>query len=192
MLFSHSYSNPNFYKILHLFSYKDCPPCDLDKFLEDVQNGLHPITAYHLLYPTHSSLSVNHKPPSAERSLTASLSNVSIAASTLLNTDSELTNSVQSITDSLASYPVNPNEPNTAPLCNGLKSRTSTATFERASSATNDAEYTTTDSISTLVSNNSSMPSLSNGDEKENRRIIEVQCKVKTKETRSSSVKEFL
>ncbi|CAF3513907.1 unnamed protein product [Rotaria socialis] len=37
------------------FSYKDFSPFDLYKLLENVQNGLHPITGYRLLFPTRNN-----------------------------------------------------------------------------------------------------------------------------------------
>jgi len=90
-------------------------------------------------------------------------------------------------------HPINTNDHNSTTLLTngGIKSRTGTTTYERLSSATNDAEHNTNDSISTIVNNNSSTTSLSNSDEKENRRIIDIQCKLKTKETRSCLVKRI-
>ncbi|CAF1080261.1 unnamed protein product [Rotaria magnacalcarata] len=175
-----------------IYTFKDCPSFDLDKLLEDVQNGLHPITAYHILFPTHSSLSLIAKLPNNEKLLTASSSSSSLPPSALTNNDTDLTNSVQSITDSLVSYPTSSNDSNLQSLTNGMKSRTGTVTFERTSSANNDSEHNNNDSISTPIhnnnntNNNSSTALLSNSDEKENRRIIDIQCKLKTKDTRSS------
>ncbi|CAF2078780.1 unnamed protein product [Rotaria magnacalcarata] len=175
-----------------IYTFKDCPSFDLDKLLEDVQNGLHPITAYHILFPTHSSLSLIAKLPNNEKLLTASSSSSSLPPSALINNDTDLTNSVQSITDSLVSYPTSSNDSNLQSLTNGMKSRTGTVTFERTSSANNDSEHNNNDSISTPIhnnnntNNNSSTALLSNSDEKENRRIIDIQCKLKTKDTRSS------
>ncbi|CAF2849163.1 unnamed protein product [Rotaria sp. Silwood2] len=168
-----------------IFTYKDCPSFDLDKLLEDVQNGLHPITAYHLLFPTHSSLNLSTRLSNTDRILTASSSYSSLAASTLINTDTDLTTSAQSTTDLFVNYPMNTNDSNITTLTNGIKSRNGLTTFERSISATNDSEHNTNELIPT-ISNNNSLPTLSsNSDEKENRRIIDIQCKLKTKETRS-------
>lgn len=60
--------------------------------------------------------------------------------------------------------------------------------YERSNSTVNDSEYSPYDSQTTNITTNSTIPSLSNNDEKENRRIIDVQCKIKTKETGSSLV----
>ncbi|CAF0792372.1 unnamed protein product [Rotaria sordida] len=170
-----------------IFTYKDCPPFDLDKLLEDVQNGLHPITAYHLLFPTHSTLNLSGKSLNTDRILTASSSYSSLAASTFINTDTDLTTSIQSTTDLLVNHPINTNDSNLTILTNGIKSRNGGTTFERSASGTNDGEHNTNDLISTINNNNynSSTTLLSNSDEKENRRIIDIQCKIKTKETRS-------
>ncbi|CAF1022694.1 unnamed protein product [Rotaria sp. Silwood1] len=168
-----------------IFTYKDCPSFDLDKLLEDVQNGLHPITAYHLLFPTHSTLNLSTKLTNTDRILTASSSYSSLAASTLINTDTDLTNSAQSTTDLFINYPTNTNDSNLTTLINGIKSRIGTTTFERSISGTNDNEYNPNDSISTLTNNNSSTTLLSNTDEREYRRIMDIQCKLKTKESRS-------
>jgi hypothetical protein len=162
---------------------------DLDKLLEDVQNGLYPITAYHLLFPTHSSLSLLTKSSFSDKALTTSSSYSSLPSTTI--TDNDLTTPIQSLTDPLVFYPTNSND-STGLLTNGIKSRngitTITTTFERSSSATNDSEHNTNESIST-INNNSTMASLSNGDEKENRKIIDIQCKLKTKDTGLCMVK---
>jgi hypothetical protein len=82
------------------------------------------------------------------------------------------------------------NDPNSTTLINnGIRSRNGTTIFERSRSATNEIEHNTNDSISTIINTNSSIPPLSNSDEKENRRIIDIQCKIKTKETGSCLVK---
>jgi hypothetical protein len=92
-------------------------------------------------------------------------------------------------------HSINTNDHNSTTLITngGIKPRMGTTTYERLSSAPNDAEHNTNDSISTIINNNnnSSTTSLSNSDEKENRRIIDIQCKLKTKETRSCLVKKI-
>jgi len=172
-----------------IFRYKDCPSFDLDKLLEDVQNGLHPITAYHLLFPTRSTLNLSTKSLISDKILTTLSSYTSLPSSTI-NTDNDIMTSTQSITDPLVFYPINTNDPNlTTLITNGTRSRNGTTMFERSSSAINDSEHNTNDSISTVINTNSSIPSLSNSDEKENRRIIDIQCKIKTKESGSCLVK---
>ncbi len=175
---------------LFTFSYKDCPSFDLDKLLEDVQNGLYPITAYHLLFPTHSTISLLTKSSISEKFLTTSSSLSSFPSSTVNNTDNDITSSIQSNTDSLIFYPINSNDSNsTGILTNGMRSRNGTTTYERSNSMINDSEHHTIDSTSTVTHTNSSSLPLSNSDEKENRRIIDIQCKIKTKETGSSLVR---
>jgi hypothetical protein len=173
-------------------SYKDCPSFDLDKLIEDVLNGLYPITAYHLLFPTHSTLNLLTKSPISDKLLTTSSSYSSLPSSTITNTDNDLTTSMQSTTDPLAFYPINSNDSNsTLSVNNENRPRNGTMTYERSSSGTNDSEHNTHDSTSTIVNTNSSTTSLSNSDEKEKRRVIDVQCKLKTKETGSCLVKKF-
>ena len=174
---------------LFTFSYKDCPSFDLDKLLEDVQNGLYPITAYHLLFPTHSTLSLLTKSSISDKLLTTSSSLSSFPSSTVTNTDNDIISSTQSNTDSLVFYPINSNDSNsTGIITNGVRSRNGTTTYERSNSVINDFEHNGIDSISTTTHTNSSTVPLSNSEEKENRRIIDIQCKVKTKETGSSLV----
>ena len=174
------------------FSYKDCPSFDLDKLLEDVQNGLCPITAYHLLFPTHSTLNLLPKSPVSDKLLTASSSYSSLPSSTMTNTDNDVTTHMQSTTDPLVFYPINSHDSNSTPSVNNQnRPRNGTTTYERSISGINDPEHNTHDSTSTIVNTNSSTASLSNSDEKENRRIIDVQCKLKTKETGSCLVKKF-
>lgn len=171
-------------------SYKDCPPFDLDKLLEDVQNGLHPITAYHLLFPTHSTLNLPTKTSSGEKILTTSSSISSLQTSNFVNTDNDLITAAISQTDSSMGYSINGHDPNLTALTNGIKSRTGTATFERSISGINDTEHANNDLNSTAMNNNSSTTLLSNSDEKENRRIIDIQCKLKTKDSRSCLVRK--
>jgi hypothetical protein len=164
---------------------------DLDKLLEDIQNGLYPITAYHLLFPTHSTLNLLTKSPISDKILITSPSFLSLPSSTITNTDNDLITSTQATTDSLVFYPTNTNDSNSTTLItNGIRSRNGTTIFERSSSAINDSEHNTNESISTIVNTNSSTTSLSNSDEKENRRIIDIQCKIKTKESGSCLVKK--
>jgi hypothetical protein len=75
-------------------------------------------------------------------------------------------------------------------MTNGIRSRTATTTLERSNSVINDHEHHTNDSTSTIMNTNSSAMALSNNDEKENRRIIDIQCKIKTKETGSCLVRK--
>ncbi|CAF0897501.1 unnamed protein product [Adineta steineri] len=169
-----------------IFTYKDCPTLDLDKLLEDVQNGLHPITAYHLLFPTHSTLNLLIKSLLSDKTLPTSTSFSSFPSSNLTNTDNDLTTPTQAAIDSALFYSTNTNDPNSITSnTNGMKTRNGITTFERSSSSTNDTEHNTNDSSSTIINTNTSTTSLSNSDEKENRRIIDIQCKIKTKETRS-------
>ncbi|CAF0878645.1 unnamed protein product [Adineta steineri] len=169
-----------------IFTYKDCPSLDLDKLLEDVQNGLHPITAYHLLFPTHSTLNLLIKSLLSDKTLPTSTSFSSFPSSNLTNTDNDLTTPTQAAIDSALFYSTNTNDPNSITSnTNGMKTRNGITTFERSTSSTNDTEHNTNDSSSTIINTNTSTTSLSNSDEKENRRIIDIQCKIKTKETRS-------
>ena len=163
-------------------SYKDCPSFDLDKLLEDVQNGLLPITAYHLLFPTHNTLDLLTKSSSSDKTLTTSSS----FSSTVTNTDSDLMNSMQSIADFSSLYPT---DPNSILSTNGSKLRSGTILFERSNLVINDSEHCTNDLMSTSLNNNSSSISLLNDDEKENRRIIDITCKLRIKGTRSCLVK---
>ncbi|CAF0823593.1 unnamed protein product [Adineta ricciae] len=170
-----------------IFTYKDCPSFDLDKLLEDVQNGLYPITAYHLLFPTNSTLNLLIKSPVSDKTIPTSSSLSSFQPSTLMNTDSDSTTPIQSITDPSQFHSINANDSNSnAAFTNGVKSRATTSSYERTTSTTNDADHHTNDSSTTLMNSSSSTASLSNSNEKENRRIIDIQCKIKTKETRSS------
>ncbi|CAF1077363.1 unnamed protein product [Adineta steineri] len=169
-----------------IFTYKDCPTLDLDKLLEDVQNGLHPITAYHLLFPTHSTLNLLIKSLLSDKTLPTSTSFSSFPSSNLTNTDNDLTTPTQAAIDSALFYSTNTNDPNSITSnTNGMKTRNGITTFERSTSSTNDTEHNTNDSSSAIINTNTSTTSLSNSDEKENRRIIDIQCKIKTKETRS-------
>ena len=161
------------------FSYKDCPPFDLDKLLEDVQSGLYPLTAYHLLFPTHSTLNLLTKSPISDKLSTASSSFYSLPSSTLTNTDNDPVIGAQSNPDSLVFYPVQSNDSNVT--TNGIRMRNGTISYERASSANPDSEHHPIDSTSTIVNTNSSTALLSNKDDKENRRIIDIQCKIKAK-----------
>jgi hypothetical protein len=182
----------------YLFSYKDCPSFDLDKLLEDVQNGLYPITAYHLLYPTQSSLIVPTRSTISDKGLTSSTSSLSSLASTA--TENDLTTPIQTITDSsiFLSNDIN----SSAIINNGVKSRTGTMSsvthHEKSGSMINDGEHNRRDSITTSASNNNNhhhhhptVMTLSNTDEKEKRRIIDIQCKIKTKDTGLCMVKNF-
>jgi nuclear receptor-binding protein len=168
-----------------IYTYKDCPSFDLDKLLEDVQNGLYPITAYHLLFPTQSSLTVPTRSTISDKNLTSSTSSLS----SLTSTENDLTTPVQTITDSSIFHSNNINDTN---MSNGMKSRANTTSsithHEKSGSFVNDLEYHRRDSISTSTGNNHinhhpTITTLTNTDEKEIRRIIDIQCKIKTKET---------
>jgi hypothetical protein len=92
--------------------------------------------------------------------------------------------------DPLVFYPIHSNDSNSIAITtNGIRSRNGTTIHERSNSVINDSEHHTIDSTSTIMNTNSSTISLSNSDEKENRRIIDIQCKIKTKETGSSLVR---
>jgi serine/threonine protein kinase len=174
-----------------IYTYKDCPSLDLDKLLEDVQNGLHPITAYHLLFPTLSSLTVPTRSTISDKNLTSSTSSLSSFTST--TTENDLTTPVQTITDSSIFLSNNINDTNSLSIIhNGIKSRTSTISsithHERSGSIVNDIDHIRRDSISISTgnnnnNNNTAITALKNTYEKENRRIIDIQCKIKTKET---------
>ncbi|CAF3563376.1 unnamed protein product [Rotaria sp. Silwood1] len=174
-----------------IYTYKDCPSFDLDKFIEDVQNGLYPITAYHLLYPTRSSLTGTTKSTNTNRNSTSSTSSLSSSISTTIEND--LISSVQTITDSSKLLSNNINDTNLSTMIsNGTKSRAGTIVtgtkHERSSSIANENEHHRRESAltSTGTNNNTTTTtttSVTNTDEKENRRIIDVQCKIKTKET---------
>jgi serine/threonine protein kinase len=167
-----------------IFTYKDCPSFDLDKLLEDVQNGLYPITAYHLLFPTHSTLNLLTKSSISDKLLTTSSSLFSFPSSTVTNTDNDIISSTQLNTDPLVFYPIHSNDSNSTTITtNGMRSRSVTTTYERPNSMINDTEHHTIDSTSAITH---TAISLSPSDEKENRRIIDIQCKIKTKETGSS------
>ena len=172
--------------IVSIFSYKDCPAFDLDKLLEDVQNGLYPITAYHLLYPTLSSLTVPSKTPSvSEKNLTSSTSSLSSLVST--SNDNDLTTPIQSVTD--PSFFLGANTIDSTVLINSaMKSRAGTMSsvghHERSGSIIGDSEIARRDSQS--LSNGTNPPASSAStltDDRESRRLIDVQCRVKTKDT---------
>lgn len=174
------------------FSYKDCPPFDLDKLLEDVQNGLYPITAYHLLYPTYSTLNLLTKPSISDRVLTSSSSLSSFPSSNLANNDHDSFLSIQSTTDPLVFYPIHTNDFNgTSSITNGTRARNGMPNYERSTSTIHDSEYHTNDSTSTIINTNSSLP-VTNQEEKENRRILDIQSKIRSKETGSFLVKSNL
>lgn len=161
----------------------------MDKLLEDVQNGLHPITAYHLLFPTRSTLNLTPKTSSGDKILTTSSSHSSLQSSNFMSIDTDLIITTTSQTDSPLNYPINGNDPNLAVLTNGIKSRAGTTTFERSSSGTNDAEHSINDLNATTMNNHSLTTLLSNSDEQENRKIIDIQCKLKNKDARSCFVR---
>lgn len=180
-----------FKRISSFSSYKDCPSFDLDKLLEDVQNGLYPITAYHLLFPTRSTLHLLTKSPVSDKTLPSSSSFSSLPPLNSLNADADLPASMQSLADPAMLHLINASDPNsTAASTNGMKSRAATASYERAVSATDDTEHHATDASATSTAHtNSSSTSIPTNEEKENRRIIDIQCKIKTKESRSCLVR---
>jgi hypothetical protein len=181
------FSKKNYFLENYSFSYKDCPAFDLDKLLEDIQNGLYPITAYHLLFPTQSSLIVPIRSTISDKILTSSTSSLSSLAST--TTENDLTTPIQTISDSsmFLSNDINPS----AIITNGHKSRTGTMSsvthHERSGSMVNDSEHNRRDSLSVSTFNNNNhhptITTVTHADEKENRRIIDIQCKIKTKDT---------
>lgn len=154
-----------------------------------MQNGLYPITAYHLLFPTHSSLTVPARSNISEKNLTSSTSSLS---SSISITDNDLATPTQTISDSSIFHSTNLNENLPSTLTNGMKSRTGTISLtthhERSGSIVNDLDHHRRESFSVNTANNhsnhhSTVNSLTNTDEKEVRRIIDIQCKIKTKET---------
>lgn len=129
--------------------------------------------------PTRSNIS--------DKNLTSSTSSLSSSTSTAEN---DLTTPVQTISDPsiFLSTTNHLNENLSSTLTNGIKSRTgtisSTTHHERSGSIANDSDYHRRESFSTNTSNNhSTVNTLSNTDEKEVRRIIDIQCKIKTKDT---------
>lgn len=161
-------------------SYKDCPSFDLDKLLEDVQNGLYPITAYHLLFPTHHTLSLLTKSSASDKALTPSLS-FSSNQSSATATDHDSFHALQSHSDPLVFHSIDGNGIHYTDHTGKTRLATAANTFERINSASLDSEHLDHDgfSVSTLTSTHH----ISSNDEKENRRIIDIQCKLKTKET---------
>ena len=164
----------------------------MDKLLEDVQNGLYPITAYHLLYPTQSSLNVPTKSSISEKNLTSSTSSLSSIVST--SNDNDLTTPIQSMTDPLVFLPGNTTE--STLLNSAMKPRAGTTSslhhHERSGSIIGDTESTRRDSQSTNTGNNLAPSSIPHShDEKENRRLIDIQCKIKTKDGGQCMVNSF-
>ncbi|CAF0719551.1 unnamed protein product [Adineta ricciae] len=156
-----------------IYTYKDCPSFDLDKLLEDVQNGLYPITAYHLLFPTQSSLSVPTGTNVSEKNIASSTSSLSSIVST--TTENDLQTPVQTISDPSVFLANNINDTNSL-----------TTNHERSTSIVNEVEHHRRESITAATANHinhSSIPPIATIDEKESRRIIDIQCKIKTKET---------
>lgn len=150
-----------------------------------MQNGLYPITAYHLLYPTQSSLNVPTKPSSvSERNLTSSTSSLSSLVST--NAENDSVTPVQSVTDPSIFHGATLTD--STLINSAMKSRTTTVSstthHERTGSIIGDIEMTRRDSQSISTAANLPSSSISNPiDEKENRRLIDIQCKIKTKDT---------
>jgi hypothetical protein len=193
----------------------------LDKLLEDVQNGLHPITAYHLLFPTQNTLNLLTKSSVSDKALTPSVSSALNPSMSTNNQDNDVSLTVQSNNEPLAFYSIDGNAHN-----HGPKSRTATtaSTFERICSGPHDTEHhshestlnntnnltmnnttanaTTTITMASTTTASPSTPSAplsfishnshaSTVDEKEGRRIIDIQCKLKTKDTGVSMVIDF-
>ncbi|CAF1078974.1 unnamed protein product [Adineta steineri] len=166
-----------------IYTYKDCPSLDLDKLLEDVQSGLYPITAYHLLFPTQSSVTVPTRTNISDKILTSSTSSLSSLIST--TTENDLQTPVQTITDSSIFLANHINDTNSL-----------ISNQERTTSFINDIEHNRRESISVSTGNTNNTNNNTNNshhhhhhhpliipDEKEKRRIIDIQCKIKTKET---------
>jgi len=161
----------------------------LDKLLEDVQNGLFPITAYHLLFPTHSTLSLLTKSSISEKILTTSSSFSSLPSSNQPDNDGQ-TN--WQTNDPLIFHPINDRNSPTITTTSAKTRNGPFSNFERTNSTMYDSEHHTNDSTTTSVINtNSSIVALVNSDETEKRRIIDVQCKIKIKEARSFLVEEY-
>lgn len=153
-----------------------------------MQNGLYPITAYHLLFPTQSSLVVPTKSSISDKLLTSSSSSLSSLIST--TTENDLTTPIQSMTDPLFFLGNSANE--SIINSSGMKSRTGTTSsmphHERTASLLNDVETSRRDSQSQAMGNHLPLSSAPAADEKECRCIIDIQCKIKTKETGSHMV----
>lgn len=129
----------------------------------------------------------------SEKNLTSSTSSLSSSTSVAEN---DLATPIQTITDPSIFLSTNLNDNLPSTLTNGMRSRTgtisSTTHHERSGSIVNDLEHHRRESFSVNGTNNhhSTVNSLSNTDEKEIRRIIDIQCKIKTKETGLHMVNE--
>ena len=180
-----------------IFSYKDCPSFDLDKLLEDVQNGLYPITAYHLLFPTHSSLNVPNRSTMTDKNLTSSTSSIASSSTSAAN-ENDVTTPIQTVTDPSLFHAANTADMN--PMKSRANTSSSAATHnERSGSVVHDSEHhhhrrdsttTPTPTPTNTNSTNNNNNNNNNNDEKENRRIVDIQCKLKTKETGLCMVNE--
>lgn len=69
-------------------------------------------------------------------------------------------------------------------MTNGIRARNANPTYERSTSVLSVPESHPVDSTSTIINSNSS-PSSNNQEEQENRRILDIQSKIKSKETGS-------
>ena len=120
----------------------------------------------------------------SDKGLTSSTSSLSSLVST--TTENDLSTPIQSLTDSSMFHLTNSND-------NAVKSRTGTlssvAHHERSGSTIHDPEHQRRDSVSSSATttnnanSNLTILSLSHADEKENRRLLDIQCKLKAKET---------
>ncbi|CAF0812503.1 unnamed protein product, partial [Didymodactylos carnosus] len=134
-----------------LFTFKECPSFELDKLLEDVQNGLYPLTAYSLLFPAQRSSLIGN------------------------------TNSHNNIINSNATSNTNDNS-DTTNTSTVNKARGGN-TIERSISSVNNGDHQITALTSLSNPSAETTTPVPIDFDNENRRIIDVQCKLKTKDT---------
>lgn len=152
-----------------IFTYEDCPSFDLDKLLEDVQNGLYPITAYHLLFPTRNSVKIQ-----PDKILETCLSTCSIQSGPNVNNHQDQDSNIVELN---SFHPIDGNSNN------GNKSRLTTINDfnDRTNNSTNDFEQTNNETHFNAPASTST--NTFDNEEKETRRILDIQSKLKTKET---------
>ena len=132
------------------------------------------------MVPTKSSIS--------DKLLTSSSSSLSSLIST--TTENDLTTPIQSMTDPLFFLGNSTNESliNSSAMKSRSGTTSSMAHHERTASLLNDFESNRRDSQSIAMGNHLPFSSAPAVDEKECRCIIDIQCKIKTKETGSHMV----
>lgn len=155
----------------------------MDKLLEDVQNGLYPITAYHLLFPTRNSVKIQ-----PDKILETCLSTCSIQSGPNVNNHQDQDSNIVELN---SFHPIDGNSNN------GNKSRLTTINDfnDRTNNSTNDFEQTNNETHFNAPASTST--NTFDNEEKETRRILDIQSKLKTKETgvnmvRTSKTKEFI